>query len=323
MEEACARKDRKSHAVGQPEPDTDLRGKEPKDRSANRPRRAIRATGRAGSPRAWLKEVLQLLPEPLREAVPPPLRREPPGCVHDSPIAVLANRCSLSLSAAPQIESTSNPRRRGGSIRSLGLIGLGLLVVGTTRVKLRTRRPKDLRGPKMTGTEADKRPHDRRFGTGSSHTESRDQLLATPAAQRRHRPTAARGAPSHALASLRLGRVAERPGAQPLRGPHRAARSPVGTGWSGRAAPYRLSSAGFRAPLSEPGVHLSLCTGLSIDGRVSLAQGPSVITRERARRPEIKSAQQLASVLTRSRGSLPVRVRNRCPMVTPKDTGVF
>ena len=27
--------------------------------------------------------------------------------------------------------------------------------------------------------------------------------------------------------------------------------------------------------------------------------------------------------LTRSRGSLPVRVRNRCPMVTPKDTGVF
>ena len=35
--------------------------------------------------------------------------------------------------------------------------------------------------------------------------------------------------------------------------------------WNGRAAPYRLSPVGFRAPLTEPGVHLSLCTGLSID----------------------------------------------------------
>jgi hypothetical protein len=28
---------------------------------------------------------------------------------------------------------------------------------------------------------------------------------------------------------------------------------------------HRLAPVGFRAPLSEPGVHLSLCTGLSID----------------------------------------------------------
>jgi hypothetical protein len=28
---------------------------------------------------------------------------------------------------------------------------------------------------------------------------------------------------------------------------------------------HRLAPVGFRTPLSEPGVHLSLCTGLSID----------------------------------------------------------
>ncbi len=39
---------------------------------------------------------------------------------------------------------------------------------------------------------------------------------------------------------------------------------------SRRTAPYRLSPAGFRAPLAEPGVHLSLCTGLSIDDRAKL-----------------------------------------------------
>jgi len=35
--------------------------------------------------------------------------------------------------------------------------------------------------------------------------------------------------------------------------------------YGGRSAPYWLAPAGFRAPPSEPGVHLSLCTGLSID----------------------------------------------------------
>ncbi len=39
---------------------------------------------------------------------------------------------------------------------------------------------------------------------------------------------------------------------------------------SGRTAPCRLSPAGFRAPLAEPGVHVSLCTGLSIDDRAKL-----------------------------------------------------
>ncbi len=55
----------------------------------------------------------------------------------------------------------------------------------------------------------------------------------------------------------------------------------------GHPAPCRLSSVGFRVPLSEPGVHLSLCTGLSLmdakSGRraTSSGRGSTPVCRRR------------------------------------------
>ena len=56
--------------------------------------------------------------------------------------------------------------------------------------------------------------------------------------------------------------------------------------------------------------------------KILSAQGFRLTHRQRCAATKNVLAEQVASVLTRSRGSLPVRVRNRCPMVPPAETGL-